>query len=94
MGFDRGPEVNFELRRTAGHCRGVASKKLLRGGCFMFRTLYKDEIATILHGGVLVVGPWPCLVDELFWEWYCSTFFIIWQLVSNHSLIRLKRFVS
>jgi hypothetical protein len=27
-------------------------------------------------------------------KWYYSTFVVIWQLVSNHSLIRLKRFVS
>jgi hypothetical protein len=26
--------------------------------------------------------------------WYCSTFVCIWQLVSNHELINLKRFVS
>jgi hypothetical protein len=26
--------------------------------------------------------------------WYCSTFVCIWQLVSNHELISLKRFVS
>ena len=36
----------------------------------------------------------PGLVDDFFWKWYCSTFVVIWQLVSNHSLIRFKRFVS
>jgi hypothetical protein len=25
---------------------------------------------------------------------HCSVFVVIWQLVSNHSLIRIKRFVS
>ena len=31
---------------------------------------------------------------KFFWFVNCSTFFVIWQLMSNHELIRLKRFVS
>jgi hypothetical protein len=38
-------------------------------------------------------GHWGCLVKK-FGFGYCSTFRFIWQFVSNHGLIRLKRFVS
>jgi len=33
-------------------------------------------------------------VGEIFYKGYCSTFVVIWQLVSNHNLIKLKKFVS
>jgi hypothetical protein len=57
--FDRGPEVNFELRRTAHGWslpwRGV--KKITTRVFFMFGTLYKDEIVTLL-----VLGPCSSLL--------------------------------
>jgi hypothetical protein len=35
------------------------------------------------------------LVPKFLAKWHCSAFFVvIWQLVSNHGLIRLKRFFS
>jgi hypothetical protein len=46
--FYRGRKVNFELRRTADDL----ASKILHGVCFMFRTLYKDKIVTLL-----VLGP-------------------------------------
>ena len=30
---------------------------------------------------------------QFFEFWYYSTFVVIWQLISNHELIRLKRFI-
>ena len=36
----------------------------------------------------------PCLVGKNFRFWYCSTFVCLWQILSNHRLIRVKRFIS
>ena len=48
-------------------------------------------------GGPIVPGPYgqgPVWLPNFLAKQYCSVFAVIWQLVSNHSLIRLKRFVS
>jgi hypothetical protein len=47
------------------------------------------------HSDACVIDRfWLCLDDEFFLNVIVALFAVIWQLVSNHGLIRLKRFVS
>jgi hypothetical protein len=53
--------------------------------------LEKSTVYIYLQSGSLL---WSCLDPKIFLEKNsCITFVVIWQILSNHGLIRLKRFI-
>jgi hypothetical protein len=44
---------------------------------------------------LLITGiTWLCLDPIFFGFWHCNIFVFIWQILSNHRVTRLKKFVS
>ena len=54
----------------------------------------KWELRILWKSFVVFFYPWPCLVSKNFGFRYYNTLVFIWQILSNHELTMIKRFIS